>query len=218
MNILVENFLEILVLLKKYRNGDAADLMRARGLNYAVNLGISLSDLKRIAAQFEPNFELAAKLRKGAVRERFILADLLDEPEKHTLESAFEICRNYPTAEVAELGANHFLYQLPFAEVFAEQLIISNSELAQISALTIFARYGQVYPSLSEIFYRPVLDNFEKLAASENNLVLRALARALRQSAKYLPNINEIRYLIEKIQPSHNRAFVYLNEEVIALI
>ena len=58
-------------------NGEASRSMREKGVEYKLNWGVTLPQLKQMASQYEKNYELAVELWKEDIRECKILATLL---------------------------------------------------------------------------------------------------------------------------------------------
>lgn len=81
-------------------NGVVSSSMRERGVAYKLNFGVSLAQIKGIAANYEPNDCLAEKLWDEDVRELKILATLL-----------------YPTHKLNEETANRWMKQIPNQEI-----------------------------------------------------------------------------------------------------
>ena len=66
-----------------FMNGVTAASMRSKGLNYKINWGVQLPDLKRMAAQYGHNAELASALwAESGVRECRLLATLIMPADK----------------------------------------------------------------------------------------------------------------------------------------
>jgi len=93
-----KSFQEILNQIKSFRNGDVAEIMKQKGIQYKMNWGVSVLDLKDIAQKYSQSHLLALKLWNKQWRESMLLATLLDEPKSVTEEQmdfwtkSFENC------------------------------------------------------------------------------------------------------------------------------
>ena len=63
-------------------NGPASQSMREKGLNYKVNWGVPLPELRRMAKDYGHNYALAIELWKEDIRECKVLATLIMPPER----------------------------------------------------------------------------------------------------------------------------------------
>ena len=69
-----ETVREIKSKFRLYMNGMASQSMRDRGLSYKLNFGIEYPRIKEIAANYEPDHDLAQALWKENIRECKIMA------------------------------------------------------------------------------------------------------------------------------------------------
>ena len=102
--------------LRLAMNGIVSSDMRNKGLNYKLNYGITVPQLKKIAEQFPKNDELADYCWKSSAREMKILSALLQPIDSFTSKMAEERVNNMPTIEIAQLYCINLFQFLPFAE------------------------------------------------------------------------------------------------------
>ncbi len=78
--------------IKLRKNGVTSDAMRASGVEYALNYGVSIMHLREIAQKYPPNKSLAEALWNIGWRETFILATFLyaDDSNMKFLERMFQ--------------------------------------------------------------------------------------------------------------------------------
>ena len=115
------------------RNGALADNMRARGLNYFINFGLNIPQLKEIAAEltdgpgaldFDSRCALAADLWANInTRESRLLAPMIFPPARMTPQMALRWLSEAQTTEVADHLCHSLLRQLPYAEDVAYSLV-----------------------------------------------------------------------------------------------
>ena len=96
-----QKFQQILMLVKSRKSGEVADLMKLKGINYKMNWGVSIIDLREIAKQFEPDHLLALKFWNKQWRETMILATLIDEPKLVTEEQIDFWTKTFENTELA---------------------------------------------------------------------------------------------------------------------
>ena len=114
-----KKYQKLLSMVKLRKNGDVADLMNSKGIKYKLNWGVSLVELRQMAAQFEPDHLLALKLWNKQWRETMILATLLDEPAKVTEEQMDFRTKSFENTEIAEITSTHLWVKSKFAFIKA---------------------------------------------------------------------------------------------------
>ncbi len=117
--------------LRANMNGVASATMRQTD-DYRVNFGVELPRLTQIAAEFQPNHELADLLWKESVRECRILATILQPVETFDPEIADIWVDSIHTAEIAQIASINLFQKMPNASVKAFEWIASESEIRQI--------------------------------------------------------------------------------------
>ena len=114
-----KQYQQLLSMIQSRKNGDVADLMNSKGIKYKLNWGVSLVELRQMAAQFEPDHLLALKLWNKQWRETMILATLLDEPAKVTEEQMDFWTKSFENTEIAEIASTHLWVKSKFAFIKA---------------------------------------------------------------------------------------------------
>lgn len=105
--------------LRLAMDGAVSASMRAKGVNYKLNFGVTLPRLKEIAADFAPDAALAQELWQQDVRELKILATMLYPKDLFTPEQADEWVGEIRHIEIAEQFCANLMQDLPFAPVCA---------------------------------------------------------------------------------------------------
>lgn len=126
--------------LRANMNGIASQYMRENGANYHVNFGIELPRLRNIAAEFEPNHEVAQQLWHENVRESKILATILMPTERFYEELADIWVDQIDNAEIAQLASMNLFSRLPYVSTKAFEWIASDSETRQLCGYLMIVR------------------------------------------------------------------------------
>ena len=121
-------------------NGAASKSMRDKGLQYKLNWGVQLSDLKQMADDYGKDYELAIALWKENIRECKILATMMMPAEKMLPEIADLWMEQTDSIEIAEMAAFHLYQYLPYAPAMAFQWIASDRPLYQVCGFHILTR------------------------------------------------------------------------------
>ncbi len=123
-----------------YMNGDASRSMREKGLEYKLNWGISLVQLKQMAKEYGKDLELANRLFGEEVRECKILATLVLPVELMDRALADEWVAKITTGEIAEICVMNVFSKLPFALDMAHEWICSTDSLHRVCAYNVLGR------------------------------------------------------------------------------
>lgn len=121
-------------------DGVASRSMREKGLDYKVNWGVSIPDLRKTADAYGKNYALAIELWKENIRECKILATMMMPPEKMLPEIVELWMEQTPSQEIAEMAAFNLYQHLEYAPVLAFQWIAGDNEMEQICGYNLLAR------------------------------------------------------------------------------
>ena len=121
-------------------NGEANRSMREKGLNYHLNWGVSLVDLRQMAKEYGKDYELAIELWKENIRECKILATMIMPTERMLPEIVDIWIEQTQEVEIAEQAAFNLYQHLDFAPEIAFRWISSNDAIRQISGYHILSR------------------------------------------------------------------------------
>ena len=114
-----------------YMDGVASSSMREKGVEYKINWGLKISDLKTIASKYEKQRELAVELWKSNSRECKILAVMLMPVEEFTADFAQLWMEQTPTTEIAQYLAFYLVQHTVDAADLAFQWIASKEPIYQ---------------------------------------------------------------------------------------
>jgi hypothetical protein len=126
--------------LRLAMNGVASAGMRAQGIDYKLNFGVALPQIKEIALLYTKEATLAERLWKEDVRELKIMATLLQPYEAFTPEQAERWVTNIRHMEIAGQYCINLLQHLPFANTLAAGWILREDEWVQVTGFLLYAR------------------------------------------------------------------------------
>lgn len=121
-------------------NGVASASMRQHGLEYKLNFGLSIQQLKDLAKRYEPSVELAEALWRENTRELKILATLLYPAESFTESEAADWVSEIPNQEIREQICANLLQVLSFANQIAQAWVCSSDIEIRITGYWLLAR------------------------------------------------------------------------------
>ena len=143
-----EQVKEIKQSFRQLMDGQTAQSMRDKGLEYKLNWGASIPMLREKADEIASSqgltanslYDLAIELWKADVRECKILATML-MPAEEILPEVVDIwMEQTPSQEIAEQASFNLYQYLPFAAEKAYQWMASDKELEQLCGFHILTR------------------------------------------------------------------------------
>ncbi len=126
--------------IKLHMNGETVSSMRDNGLIYAKNYGVLITDLRKIAKEFEPDNTLARRLWMLNIRETKIIATLLYQPEKTDMDEALKLISECDNIELVEQLVMNLLRQLSFASEIVKECLKADNQLIKASGFLLTVR------------------------------------------------------------------------------
>lgn len=170
MDFLLDNketekkFRQLLQMIQMRKNGDVADAMKKNGINYKMNWGVSLVELREIARTYSPDHLLALKLWNKQWRETMILATILDEPEKVTEEQMDFRTKGFETAEMAEQASSNLWIQTKFAFAKALEWCRGKKHLVRFTGIHLTGRLAMTDKNAIDEMFEPFFEELATLA------------------------------------------------------
>lgn len=121
-------------------NGVASTSMREKGLNYKLNFGLMIPQIKLLAAEYQQSKELAEMLWKEDTRELKILATLLYPVAKLSEDSAKQWALDISNHELREQLCMNLLQEVAFAKELAIELSISDNRTIRTTGYWLITR------------------------------------------------------------------------------
>ena len=135
-----ERVREIKQTLRQLMDGQTAQSMRDKGVDYKLNWGASIPMLREKAEEIGKDYDLAIELWKADVRECKILATMV-MPAEQILPEVVDIwMEQTPSQEIAEQAAFNLYQHLPYAPEKAYQWIASDKDMEQLCGFHILSR------------------------------------------------------------------------------
>ena len=158
-----------------FMNGVTAASMRSKGLNYKINWGVQLPDLKRMAAQYGHNAELASALwAESGVRECRLLATLIMPADKMSSDV---------TSEIMEMAVFNLFQHLPYGDSLAHTMLNNDNMIIRAGAYHLVCRLLKRGCSVSAATIEKLLDVARIDTQTTDRQLLRALVSCLQYMA-----------------------------------
>lgn len=159
-----KTFRQLLQLVQSHKNGDVAKAMKESGLNYKMNWGVSIVELREISRKFGPNHLLALKLWNKQWRETMILATLLDEPGEVTEEQMDYWTKSFETAEMVEQASANLWWKTRFAFVKALEWCRGKKHLVRFTGIHLAGRLALTDKNAIDEMFEPFFEELLTLA------------------------------------------------------
>ncbi|SHF64661.1 hypothetical protein SAMN05444274_10741 [Mariniphaga anaerophila] len=156
-----KDFQQLLHQVKLRKNGEISDSMKRQGIEYKLNWGASIIDLRELAKQVAPSHLLALKLWNKQWRETMILATLVDEPDEVTEEQMDFWTKSFENREIAEQASANLWVKTKFAFVKAIEWSRGKKHLVRFTGVHLMGRLALVQKNAIDEMFEPF---FEELA------------------------------------------------------
>ncbi|MBO4825892.1 MAG: DNA alkylation repair protein [Prevotella sp.] len=121
-------------------NGVVAQSMRNKGLDYHINWGLSIADIKELASEYGKDYSLAIELWKENIRECKIMATIIMPPEDMLPEIVDLWMEQTHSLELAEQSVFNLYQYLDFAPLLAYQWMAATDDLYQVAGFHLLSR------------------------------------------------------------------------------
>ena len=166
-----------------FMNGMISQSMREKGMGYKLNFGIEYPRIKEIAAEYEPNHELAQALWKENIRECKIMAGLLQPVDTFYPEIADIWIEGMDYPELAEYTVMNLFQRLPYASEIVFRWMADEREMFQLCGFLLMARLLMKGEKLNERAEAEFLDQAYTAIEGGSMQVQKAASVALRKFA-----------------------------------
>ena len=135
-----ESIRQIKASFRGHMNGIASRSMSEKGVEYKINWGIPLSELKQMADEIEYDYDLVVGLWKENIRECKILATLISASNPLPKEVAEIWIEDVDNQELAEMLAFNTLHMQPYVSELAYGWIATDDVYKIICGYAILGR------------------------------------------------------------------------------
>ena len=193
-------------------NGIVSEQMTRSGIVYKKNYGVSIPRIKEIAANYDPNHDLAQGLWLLQIRETMIMATLLEPIENFTQKIAHEWISQFDQIEIVEQVNMNLFCKLSFADKLCLELIQSDKLWNQVTGFILAARIvGKLEPDQINIIVQKA---FEVSGTADFHLykaVGLCLSRFCRKDKETATSVLKV---IESISNTSSVGQLYISTEV----
>ena len=193
-------------------NGEVSERMTEYGIVYKQNFGVSIPQLREMAKSYTKNHDLARRLWALKIRETMILATLLAEEEKFSLENAFKWLADCNQMELVEQMCMNLLCRLSYANQLCIKLVQSDNFWKKIAGFVLSAR---IYQQLNDDEIKLLISEAVENSTTEKIYLYKSIALSLARMSR--KNRNTADFILQKIKDfehSENIGQRYISYEV----
>jgi 3-methyladenine DNA glycosylase AlkD len=170
--------------LRAMGNEDNRAGMARFGIATETALGISVTNLRKLAKELPRDHDLAARLWASGIHEARILASIVDEPERVTEAQMEAWARDFNSWDLVDQTCGNLFDKTPFAWPKAIEWSTREEEFVKRAAFSLMAYISVHHKKTDDIEFEQFFPIIERAASDERNFVKKAVNWALRQIGK----------------------------------
>jgi 3-methyladenine DNA glycosylase AlkD len=189
---MIDRYNVIMSELKSRYNPKNIEGMKQFGINDKNTLGISVTDLRRIANKLGMDHELARKLWSSGVHEARLLAGMIDDPEKVTSSQMDHWTDDFDSWDICDQCCSNLFDKTQFAYHKANIWCRSDKEYVKRAGYVMMAALSVHDKKAGDNVFVDFLPVIRNGATDERNFVKKAVNWALRQIGKRNAKLNKL--------------------------
>jgi 3-methyladenine DNA glycosylase AlkD len=147
-------------------------------------LGISMTDLRKLAREIGRDHALAERLWDTGIHEARILASIVDDPKAVSEEQIERWVADFDSWDLCDQCCGNLFERTPFAARKVAEWSEREAEFEKRAAFSLMSYIAVHNKKAPDLDFLPYLDIIKREAADERNYVKKAVNWALRQIGK----------------------------------
>jgi 3-methyladenine DNA glycosylase AlkD len=185
------DYKKIIEKLKSLSDPKAVEGMARYGITPEKTYGVSIPNLRKIAKETGRDQDLSLRLWECNTRETRILAGMIGDPVKVTLEQMESWVREFTYWEICDQCCMNLFEKTVFAYRQAEQWSMNEEEFIKRAGFVLMARLAVSDKKADDNHFENFLPLIKREAADGRNFVKKSVNWALRQIGKRNLNLNK---------------------------
>ncbi|MFO7868044.1 MAG: DNA alkylation repair protein [Bacteroidales bacterium] len=177
--------------IRHHRDGETADMMRERGLNYNMIYGVSSAILYRYATKIGKNQELAKMLWQENFREAQLLALMVSDSEIISEEEIEYIVSSFNNHELVEIASLYFLPNIPNVKGKAYKWIEDNKIFVKMTGYMLLHNIFRHKQDITIYEFEKFIPSYERDFLHHNFFVRNAVVNAFQEIAFRKPELKK---------------------------
>ncbi len=185
------DFKQIIDKLYKMQNQKNVEGMKRFGIVHEKNLGITVTELRKMAKQIGTNHELAVKLWDTKIRDARMIAACIEDPKTVSEEQVENWLKDIKCWDLCDHCCGHFFDSLTFAYEKAIEWSKRKPEFEKRASFSIVAWLAVHDKKKDDEWFEDFLEIIKDSSTDERNYVKKAVNWALRQIGKRNLDMNK---------------------------
>jgi len=181
---------EVVQTLERMGDPERRDGMARYGIDTSRAVGVSVTELRRLARGLGQDHELAAALWGSGVHEARILASLVDEPARVTPAQMDAWVADLDSWDVCDAVCGNLFDRTPFALDKAVEWSAREPEFERRAGFALMAWAAVHRKDLPDAAFGSLLPLIRERSTDDRNYVKKAVSWALRQIGKRSAGLN----------------------------
>lgn len=209
-----DKFQQLLKSIQLKKNGDVSDMMTQQGIQYKLNWGVAVFELRELARMYEPDHLLAMKLWNKQWRETMILATLLDNPTEVSEEQMDFWTKSFENNEIAEQASANLWVKSKFAFIKALEWCRGKKHVVRFTGIHLMGRLAIADKNAIDEMFEPFFDELPILAKDDK--LFTPLYRAIIAVGTRSKTLNELCIVLARLlQLSDSETAIKLGEQLL---
>lgn len=183
---------EVIDLLKEKSNPRNVEGMKRFGINTSKALGISVTELRKLAKVIKKNQQLSLKVWKTGIHEAQILASMIGDPKQVTEEQMDSWTSDFSSWDVCDQTCSNLFDKTPFVKAKINEYTASTHEFVKRAGFVLIACLAVHDKKAEDQIFIPYFSIIEREAWDSRNFVKKAVNWALRQIGKRNAALNKV--------------------------
>jgi len=202
--------------IKSLKNQKNIDGQARYGINPRNNYGVSISVLREMGKEIGKDHELAMELWDSDIHDARLLATVIGESEKLTVEQAENMIGQVDSWDICDGLCSGLLRYTPYAYEKAIEWSAREPEFEKRTAFSLMATLAVIDKKASDEKFEQFLPIIKREASDERNYVKKAVNWALRSIGKRNMALNKKALKAAKqLQKSKNKAARWVGNDAV---
>lgn len=207
---------EVLEWLERRGSRRNVEGMARFGIRARHVVGVSMATMKPLARRLRPNHELAVSLWASGCYEARILAALIDDPSRLTLQQMHAWARDFDNWAICDTSCLHLFDRSPLAWKVVARWAASSDEFVKRAAFALMAGLALHDRHATDAAFLALLPLIERAASDDRNFVKKGVNWALRSVAQRSPRLYKAALVVaRRLARSSDRAPRWVGQDAV---
>ena len=186
-----KSFSEAIHFIKHHQDGEIAEMLVKRGLQYNMIYGVSSALLQSYAKKEGKNHALAMQLWQQDFREAKLLALMFADENETNADEINGIVTSFSNHELVEIATLHFLPSVKNIQEMAYDWILHDKVFVKMTGYMVFNRLAKLRKPLEPITISLLVTCFKKDFTHSSLFIRNAVTQTFQEIAFRYPHLKK---------------------------